>query len=42
MLIKLINNAIEDPKQYKIVMIMNTDSTATLKFFKILEFKSLD
>jgi Centriolar protein SAS N-terminal len=42
MLIKLINQCIEDPEQFKCILIMNSDSTATLKIFKVLEFKSLD
>ena len=42
MIIKLINGVIEDPKINKIFMIMNTDSTATINFMKLLEFKQPD
>ena len=42
MIIKLVNDVIEDPKINKIFMIMNTDSTATVNFMKLLEFKQPD
>jgi hypothetical protein len=42
MLIKFFNQTIEEPDQYKLVMIMNSDSTANLKFIKILPFKQLE
>lgn len=42
MLIKFFNQAIEDPEQYKLMMIMNSDSTANLKFIKMLPFKQLE
>ena len=42
MLIKLVNSCIEDPEHFKGVMIMNTDGTALLKIFKILDFKQLE
>ena len=42
MLIKLLNQAIEDPEQFKLVMIMNSDASANLKFIKILPFKQLE
>jgi hypothetical protein len=42
MLIKLFNQAIEDPEQFKLVMIMNSDSSANLKFIKSLPFKQLE
>ena len=42
MLIKLINQSIVEPETNKIEMIMNSDSTATLKFYKILDFKVLE
>ncbi len=42
MLIKLLNNCIEDPEQFKCEMIMNSDSSATLKVIRILEFKWLE
>ena len=36
MLIKLTNSSINDPESNKLQMIMNTDSTATLRFIKKL------
>ena len=39
MIIKLINSVIEEPNINQIFMIMNTDSTATVNFMKLLEFK---
>ena len=39
MLIKFFNQAIEDPESYKLMMIMNSDSTANLRFIKMLPFK---
>jgi len=42
MLIKLINQAIDDSNQYKVMMIMNTDATATVNFMRLLEFKQPD
>jgi hypothetical protein len=42
MLIKFFNQAIEDPEQYKLMMIMNSDSSANLKFIKMLPFKQLE
>lgn len=42
MLIKLFNNAVENTEKNKVIMIMNSDSTATLKIFHILELKMLD
>ena len=42
MIIKLLNAVIEDPNISKIFMIMNTDSTATVNFMKLLEFKQPD
>ena len=39
MIIKLINGVIEEPNINQIFMIMNTDSTATVNFMKLLEFK---
>ena len=42
MIIKLINNTITDTEQYKAVMLMNSDSTAALKFFKHSPLKSLE
>lgn len=42
MIIKLINGVIEEPNINKVFMIMNTDSTATVNFMKLLEFKQPD
>ena len=42
MIIKLLNGVIEDPNVCKIFMIMNTDSTASVNFMKLLEFKQPD
>lgn len=42
MLIKLINNSITNPDTFKAIMVINSNGTGTLKFFKILDFKSLD
>lgn len=42
MLIKLITNSIDDQEHFRCVLIMNSDSSATLTFFQILEFKSLN
>ena len=42
MIIKLINNAITDLDGFKVLMIMNSDGSAHLKFLKILEYKALD
>lgn len=42
MLIKLINNAITMQDTYKVIMIMNSDGTGTMRFLKILDFKTLD
>ena len=42
MVIKLINSTITDTEQFKALLIMNSDSTATLTFFKHLELKSLE
>lgn len=42
MLIKLVNNAITMQDTYKAIMIMNSDGTGTLRFLKILEYKTLD
>ena len=42
MIIKLLNAVIEDPSISKIFMIMNTDSTASVNFMKLLEFKQPD
>lgn len=42
MLIKLINNAITQQDTFKVMMIMNSDGTGTLRFLKILEYKTLD
>jgi hypothetical protein len=42
MLIKLMNNCITDPDHFKSVMVVNSDSTATLFFQQILEFKALN
>jgi hypothetical protein len=39
MLIKLTNQAISDSETNKLQMIMNTDSTATLRFLKKLTVK---
>jgi hypothetical protein len=42
MLIKLVNNAITMQDMFKVIMIMNSDGTATLSFLKIMDFKTLD
>lgn len=50
MIIKLLNNTITASEKkiegglekHKCVLIMNSDSTATLTFFEILEFRSLE
>ena len=42
MLIKLMNNCITDSDHFKSVMVVNSDSTATLFFQQILEFKALN
>ena len=42
MIIKLINSTITDTEQYKAMMIMNSDSTAALKFFKHSPLRSLE
>ena len=42
MLIKLLHNAYSDAEQYKCVLIMNSDSTATMNFYQILDFKSIN
>lgn len=39
MLIKLMNNTMVEEDMFKTMLIMNSDSTATLKFMKFLEFK---
>ena len=39
MLIKLLNYTIIEPELYKAHLIMNSDSTTTMKIIKILEFK---
>lgn len=41
MLIKLIQSCITDPEHFKSVIVMNSDSTANLNFFQMLEFKRL-
>jgi len=41
MLIKLITNSISEQETYRCVLIMNSDSTASLNFFEQLEFKQL-
>lgn len=42
MLIKLVNNAITMQDMFKVIMIMNSDGTATMSFLKIMDFKTLD
>jgi hypothetical protein len=42
MLVKLLNGCIEDPEHFKCLLIINTDSSATLKILKDLEFKTLE
>lgn len=42
MIIKLINNAITMQDTFKVIMVMNSDGTSSLSFFKILEYKQLD
>jgi hypothetical protein len=37
MLYKLLNDSIENPDKFNFRMIMNSDSTATLQFFRILK-----
>lgn len=41
MLIKLIQSCITDPEHFKSVIVMNSDSTANLNFFQMLEYKRL-
>jgi len=42
MLIKLISNSISDQEHFRCVLIMNSDATATLTFYQIMSFKSLN
>ena len=41
MIIKLISKTIEDEEKFRCILIMNSDSTATLNFFQVLEYKKL-
>lgn len=38
----MIDNTIKDNEHYRCMLIMNSDSTATLNFFQILDYKSLN
>ena len=42
MLIKLINNTLMETDKYKAVLVMNSDASSTLYFYKILDFKQQD
>jgi|APSaa5957512535_1039671.scaffolds.fasta_scaffold167090_1 hypothetical protein len=41
MLIKLITNCINDAEHFKCVMVVNSDSSANLSFYQMLDFKAL-
>ena len=41
MILKLISKAIEDEEKFRCILIMNSDSTATLNFYQVLEYKKL-
>lgn len=42
MLIRLMTNAIDEPENYRCMLVMNSDSTASLHFIQILEYRSVD